>query len=93
MINLQTVLYRLRIVIGTPSGLAALEHTPHKLLFGHLEADNVMNLLAAFLQEAVERLGLGIVRGNPSRITPSFALGSLSIISSRMRIISESGIS
>ena len=57
------------------SALPAKNHALDELLFGHFEADHMENLLAALLEEALQRLGLGYGAGESVENHPVLGLG------------------
>ena len=73
VVNVKTFLDGVDIVVSTPCLLATVEHTLHKFLLRHFKTDNGMKAPCLALPKgSFNASACGIVRGKPSKITPSF---------------------
>ncbi len=75
MVDLEAVLDGLEIVVGTACLGAALDHAVDQLILRHLQPHHMVDFLATFLQEAVERLSLGDGAGETVENHPVFCFG------------------
>ena len=65
--TLKTVLDGVYVVIGTACLLSAQYHALHKLVFGHLEAYHMVELLTAALEQVCKGISLGEAVGENRR--------------------------
>ena len=93
MIDVEALFDCVEIVVGAACLFPSVEHPFHEFLLRHFKSDHGMEVGAAFAQQFLEASACGMVRGKPSKMTPSFPSAFFSSTSSRMLIIRSSGIS